>query len=294
MSVNPNWNAGELEQIIRTWLADESNHENLVVQPAAEIESYLSWHGGSDGGDAASEFLWIYLWRLRRVLIDLLERKPDAPAGMNRAHLYNFWQFRIRSAIFLQGAGKKRRAAFRFSETGLLMAHALALGRLDEAATVGRILAAGIAEGMVSGEGASVLGSFMMQLYSRWRRQPLPQYRRDAADPGDYRRLLDTWSLQDEVAFTAAVKAACDFHTQLSGDLDSEQYYEYTNEAWRLYPVEILAVLRLRQALGLSMPEVSHPLLDSPLGVLYEPQSPPPDPLLERVIEKYRAELQTL
>lgn len=134
----------------------------------------------------------------------------------------------------------------------------------------------------------------MMQLYSRWRRQPLPQYRRDAADPGDYRRLLDTWSLQDEVAFTAAVKAACDFHTQLSGDLDSEQYYEYTNEAWRLYPVEILAVLRLRQALGLSMPEVSHPLLDSPLGVLYEPQSPPPDPLLERVIEKYRAELQTL
>lgn len=294
MSVNPNWNAGELEQIIRTWLADESNHENLVVQPTAEIESYLSRHGESDGGDAASELLWIFLWRLRQALIDLLDEKPDAPADMNRAHLYDFWRFRIRSAIFLQAAGRKRRAAFRFSEAGLLMAHALALGRFDEAATVGRILAAGIAEGMVSGEGVSVLGSFMVQLYSRWRRQPLPQYRSEAADPGDYRRLLDTWSLQDEVAFAAAVEAACDFHTQLSGDLDNEQYYEYTNEAWRLYPVEILAVLRLRQALGLNVPEISHPLLDSPLGVLYDPQSPPPDPLLQRVIEKYRAELPGL
>jgi hypothetical protein len=104
--------------------------------------------------------------------------------------------------------------------------------------------------------------------------------------------LLKVWRSEDEAEVAKAVKAAADLHTMRSADLDEDQSYEFADEEYRVWPVEILAVYRLRESLGLKNPEVKHPLLDSPLGKLPPPGEAPMDPLLEQVLKKLKREIK--
>jgi len=81
----------------------------------------------------------------------------------------------------------------------------------------------------------------------------------------------------------------CDYHCQQCFDSPGEQA-DFVWFPYNVFPVEILAIQRVRKDLGLSVPLIVHPLLDSPL--VQVPSTPPlvQDALLGRIKERARTD----
>ncbi len=94
-------------------------------------------------------------------------------------------------------------------------------------------------------------------------------YNHDSPDEADivqcgvYSAIFDHWESPDELA--AAIYSACDYHLARTGDPKGYDIYEFNLSQWQLLPIEILALRSVREKLGLPMPEVDHPLLNTPL-----------------------------
>ncbi len=69
-----------------------------------------------------------------------------------------------------------------------------------------------------------------------------------------------------------AIEAACHYHCARSFE-DPNGYPEFAWEPYNVFPVDILAIRRVRDDLGLGTPDVHHPLLDSLLNKV--PVKPP-------------------
>ena len=99
-------------------------------------------------------------------------------------------------------------------------------------------------------------------LYARWSGKPFPLDGLPVQPMQAYEPLLSLWETEDLEALETALLAACDFHMERS-KLSQAEIYEFTTAEDVLYPVEILALLRLREARGLINPDIDHPLSDS-------------------------------
>lgn len=107
------------------------------------------------------------------------------------------------------------------------------------------------------------------------------------------------WREEDVEKFSEILNEVCDLHIERIGltqkEFDSGNY-EFTSPFEAVYPVEILAVLRLREQLGLQNPELTHPLLLTPYAqITSKPiDQPVEDPLLDdylNALRKYNPEL---
>ena len=107
------------------------------------------------------------------------------------------------------------------------------------------------------------------------------------------------WREEDVEKFSGILNEVCDLHIERIGmtqkEFDSGNY-EFTSPFEAVYPVEILAVLRLREQLGLQNPELTHPLLLTPYAqITSKPiNQPVEDPLLDdylNALRKYNPEL---
>jgi hypothetical protein len=121
-----------------------------------------------------------------------------------------------------------------------------------------------------------------------------------------YVELLAQWRTADLASFDALMSKAADYHISQSrndtdfvnedGDMD-ERHFDFTDVNHWLFPVELLAILRLRAWSGIGNPaQLSHDLFKvSPLGSL--PVNIPVWPahdLLDKVEEKYKTILPEL
>lgn len=120
---------------------------------------------------------------------------------------------------------------------------------------------------------------FMAKLYALWRGIDLDLRKCAIGDMTPYDRALDAWA--DEVAFAAAFLEICEFHgSHVRKEDDPFHWPPYT-----VFPGEILALVRVRRELGLSVPLVEHPLLSTPLAVVPDPvPRREHDELLEEVV----------
>ncbi|MHB1425943.1 MAG: hypothetical protein ACYC3I_22495 [Gemmataceae bacterium] len=126
---------------------------------------------------------------------------------------------------------------------------------------------------------------FMFKLYTLWAGVDIT-FRDDVPDPiGRYQQLIDSW--QDAEAFPQALRDACDYHCVQCID-DADLKHDFVWPPYHIFPVEILAIQRIRRDLGLPVPDIHHPLLESPL--MQVPATPPPvhDELLERIKARIR------
>lgn len=78
-----------------------------------------------------------------------------------------------------------------------------------------------------------------------------------------YSAIFIHWEAPDELA--SAIAAACDYHLSRAVEPRGYEIHEFNRAPFTLLPVEILALRSVREKLGLRMPEVDHPLLNSPL-----------------------------
>lgn len=110
-------------------------------------------------------------------------------------------------------------------------------------------------------------------------------------DMEPYVGVLRNWRTTDLEQVTAMVHAMADFHVAESNDEKNKESSEFTADTYRLFPHEIHAFLCLRQWQGLSSPDhYDHPLMQQPLGKVPNEVPVPDTPLLDQVIEKFKAE----
>jgi hypothetical protein len=109
------------------------------------------------------------------------------------------------------------------------------------------------------------------------------------ASLGVYRAIFDSW--HEPVDFASALLDACDYHLDHATYSDADK--EFLTAPYDLFPVDIVAIARVREKQGLPMPELDHPLMKTPLAKPppndVRPRMPP-DPLLDAVIAKARKE----
>lgn len=97
-----------------------------------------------------------------------------------------------------------------------------------------------------------------------------------------YNALMDVWREPDVNTLIPILLAACDEHTQMKRGTGPDRIYIDFSD-WTRTPIEILLLFKLRQLLGLSNPQLDHPLMNTPLGVLPEEVAFEPDDLVKQV-----------
>ncbi len=120
---------------------------------------------------------------------------------------------------------------------------------------------------------------FMVKLYALWQGRDLDVRRPGICRLGVYQQVFDAW--KSEQGFAAALRAICDYHCARSDQLGDN---EFQWSVYDVFPAEVLALLRIRQELGLPQVRIDHPLLDNPLARPPEEITPVHDELMERAI----------
>lgn len=119
---------------------------------------------------------------------------------------------------------------------------------------------------------------------------PLPLAGEPAREPYT-NALYEAWRTTDLETLTALCVAVCDFHThRCTVAPEKVVFHDFQQGFWTRCPIEILLLFKLRELSGLPNPEIAHPLTDTALGRL-PPQGPwVPDPLIEQVHARLRAD----
>ena len=276
------------------WLKDPFNESFMFQEPMAILEQFASG-GEFHVGKVLTSLTALSTWYGSKGIIE------TSTAKSSEQLCWSFWFDSFYNTImrssFEQGKKKKPpllgrllgqkhvdKPRISFHEEGLLLAKAFALGLVEQGEAIGRDSFVGLTEGWFYATNQTTLTPFLLKCFATWKNLTLPsEFSFVLVAP--YEELVqELTSGPDEIR--AALVKACDYHLYRSKDDTDDESYEFSNPVYAVYPVEILFFLRIRQILGLTNPEVDHPLLDSPLGKL--PSSscsmdPSLDPIRERI-----------
>lgn len=215
--------------------------------------------------------------------------EPEGWTYLQTSFAYLSWNVRICTGLFQRG---RLKAGWSFTHLNLAarcLAHAMATGDDVFAEWCGRTLLTNFSSSMgLYDRSPRAFEPFMVHLFARWQSLPVPGFTIPCVPLGVYQELLDAWD--DEQAFATALVKVCDYHVEHSIE-ERVAHAEFVSVPHNVFPAEILAVKRLRNAAGLPWPAVEHPLLNTPLAQL--PTSIPQvrSDMLDRVASAAQAAL---
>jgi len=192
-----------------------------------------------------------------------------------------------------------------FRQVALLLANALTLGCWAEADRIAEMARACLSETRIDRANDNQIAyafyaihvtrvaPFILSLYALWSEKPFPLEGLPLQPMQEYEILLSLWQTEDISVLEKVLLDACDAHVKQS-KFTQVDVVEFERPVDILYPVEILAVLRLREATGLANPILDHPLMKTPVGRLYEIKSVPHEPVMDRVVEKQMLAIPSL
>lgn len=136
--------------------------------------------------------------------------------------------------------------------------------------------------------------AMIITIFSDWLGLPKPDLEKHAL-PKDpvWMHYAYHWREPDLEKFKEIVLQVCDVHIERIAITDKEfdsQEFDFNSPYEALYPVEILFVLRLREMIGLTNPEIDHPLMNTPYAHITENVSIESfnDPLLNNFLHEVR------
>ncbi len=186
--------------------------------------------------------------------IDVLESRPD---GWKRIHLA--LQYELLSLHIDREMAGIHAIDQIHDHGGRLLALAWTLGDFDVVHWLSKELIR--CPTNFAGWTLTPLEPMLLQLYALWQKIDIDWANYPTANLGVYRQLFDAWNAPERLP--AALEMCCDYHLMRTGE---SGYQEFNWEPYNIFPVEILAVHRLRELQGLPTPTIAHPLMDSPLG----------------------------
>lgn len=119
---------------------------------------------------------------------------------------------------------------------------------------------------------------FVLELFRKQTGVTVPEI--DQAKLGPYSAVLENWDDADRLE--PALFNICDYHCRNMEDDFGDWKPEFDRSPFDLLPIEIFAIFNVRKKMGLTNPQISHPLMQTPLASM-----PPSDGQLpsDRVLE---------
>lgn len=253
---------------------------------------------GHDGVDASIKSVPRYFkdigrYHASRYAASGIEKAPDMPAlaiscrsalsgFLLEAPLYDF---------FPDNPGY-----YNFDTHGSLLAQLITVGWKEEAELAARVGFIELNRLMRGGVTVMRMPWFVLELAKDWLKADVnlnSEYRvQKNEDLGPWQKLLDGWRNPGEAAFDALMSEMADYHvSQSSGPRGDDDWYEFEEMSYWLFPVELLAVLRLREWLNIPTARLTHPLFSvTPLGSLY----PAPERLSDKILDAAEGKFRSL
>ncbi len=184
---------------------------------------------------------------------------------------------------------------YRIDEYGFLLAQVITTGWKDEAELIARHGFVELNRLMDRGVTVRLMPWFMLELAKDWLGANVSldtEFRSaEIRDLGIWQKLLDGWRSAEGAAFDALMSEMADYHLSQSADADGDgDWKEFEDMAYWLFPVELLAVLRLREWLGIPVVKLTHPLFNATsLGRLCPTPKWPQHDVLDAVEKKFRS-----
>jgi hypothetical protein len=267
---------------LRRWIDNSSNRSTFCTEARSDIEN---------NAIELTPILSLALDRLATwegvaAECKLLENDSAGWEHLHRSYLYLTWSRRVRLAFLDIKRGQK--IVF-VSEFALLLAHAIAIKDDEFADFLGARLIRSLLDRdkRYNGWDLNPVEPFIAKLYARWRKKDIDKELAELPTLPAYEAICNLWHDTDRISL--ALKDACDYHfARNEAGADAPEFYR---SPYRWFPVEILAVLRLRQDEGLENSIPDHPIMktlfcDLPRQIFHES-----DPLLDKIIKKVRSEL---
>ncbi len=200
-------------------------------------------------------------------LLDFWDKKPNGWSKLRLALEYFYWDVPIELRF-----KEARHQFFGCGDFGNKLALAIALGEWPTAdyfcKQMLRVENFRVAD--------SSLSRFLLKLYSLRNPAIFDSVPEPEKSYGVYGSVFAAWN--DPLKLAGALDVACDYHIMRTGD-----DYEFSWSPFQTFAAEILAVVRIRQELGLETRPVEHQLLDAPWREVPKNVPLETDTLLERL-----------
>jgi hypothetical protein len=194
----------------------------------------------------------------------VLDSDQDGWLDLDQGFLWKYYEQRTLKRLFDQDRRPSRRPRSNPRDLALVTMHGLAVGR-SQVAWCRSELRNSLDGGAFDKIRSYPLGPYALWLVETADSQATAKYEGNPASV--YGQVVSAWS--DDDRLRDAMSAMCDFHVNRTVDTDdSELWMEFETHPYPIFPVEYLALVRVRESLGLTIPKCDHPLLGTPLAQL--------------------------
>lgn len=309
MPISRYWKPERFAREASNWLTREGNRELLLEQNLAEIQAFLDGTEpnfgeslkkllqGSFGARKKPDFRsavfaleFLAVWYETSAAARLFWNDPAGYEDLSTAFDCRAWEICLFHSEYIRRPSEKRNQSRNLNRTTFQLAVGIALERFDEATRMGKYLVSGIRAGMFYDTETVTLANFLIRLLCDWRGFSIPD-ELGSALPECFVTILQQWKLRNPSGLDEALLRACDYHSENCRWDSDEKTFELSGTFSRLFPAEILAVIRLRRSLGLTCAIPDHPVMNIPSAKLPEIAPSVRFQLLERLIEKAAREL---
>lgn len=267
--------------------------------PHGWLQEYLS--GAGDAGLAAVDLFTLGMHMCSQSLLDVKQNNLiDAMHHMASG----FARRATACAISIERLkGTSRTATEDLDGLTDLMFGNISVGLPDIAKGLYHTVVAGLEGGYGVNDGHNLeigttlrYSAFGLSIIGDWLGQPLNLDKHALPRDPAWGPLVSLWRAPDPDKLLPALLAACDAHVERIGLTEREAdsgNFEFYTPLLAVHPTEILAVLRLRDLLGLTNPQIDHPLMQTPYaqitcGPVFLSSRGLRDELLDRFIDTVR------
>lgn len=260
MSAADDFLVRSLYQSCVEWSSRDQNRLLVFEEPRRELAlSSLTY------GAAIVDLGFLAVWYGALTVRAGWDGLPVAPLVAS-AHHASLLQARVALSSFLNDTRRRRRFRLWRSGTALDAARALAYGWLDDARAISRLLETHDESGLLS-RGASPMPGFVRALIRLLDGRSTAEI--DIAEvPDSYRHLLDHWDGDATVVGNRLARACATRAEWASEASNVTPEGPLSDIAYAAWPVELLALLRVRAAHSLAPVVAEHSLMTAPLGAL--------------------------
>lgn len=274
------WALTKIESQMRAWLAEPENRLFMHDHAMARIEqAMMSGPSAQAAAGVATDLELLASWNETAAAIDILAGR-DRWRDLQENTFLSALKVRLLSDLFHQDGRPNRQARLSANETAIVVAQALALNCLELFRQLSVVFLAGRADGSIGGWSVTPFAAFVASLCKLF----LDEVSSEQGLGSPYADIEKGLRLSDRLVAEQAIKAACDYHLENWDDADDSGFPEFEEYPLPVFPVEILAVLRLCEIRGLKVDLPNHPLLASHLGRLPLVGPPVPPLLHDRVL----------
>ena len=166
----------------------------------------------------------------------------------------------------------------------MLLALAIVAELPDFAAEVVEVLIRGLELKLFGRADSLPVAEFIIRVYAQWRGLSIQTESVVLLDGHEYGLLLNHLENRKIEGADNSIIKACDYHVSRSKNSTSRVTYEFDDYCYRIYPAEIFAFLKVCEHLNLDFEWPEHPIINTPLARLGQPEKREPDVLLENVL----------